>query len=135
MQRFSLIAIMERATGFEPAHDGLGSHCLTTWRCPHKSWLALVQTNLSAYNATTTVLYHARTHEHNTRTTSTRHYPYALRITSLTSCATCFTCLSSIFSGTSSLVPRNAGRPFASSPISVSERTELRIASVASVCA
>ncbi len=25
---------MERATGFEPADDGLGSHCLTTWRCP-----------------------------------------------------------------------------------------------------
>ena len=26
---------LERATGFEPADDGLGSHCLTTWRCPH----------------------------------------------------------------------------------------------------
>ena len=26
--------ILERATGFEPADDGLGSHCLTTWRCP-----------------------------------------------------------------------------------------------------
>ena len=26
--------VLERATGLEPANDGLGSRCLTTWRCP-----------------------------------------------------------------------------------------------------
>ena len=26
---------MERATGFEPAHHGLGSHCRTAWLRPH----------------------------------------------------------------------------------------------------
>lgn len=28
------IGVLERATGFEPAHDGLGSRCLTTWLYP-----------------------------------------------------------------------------------------------------
>ena len=32
--RRARLTSMERATGFEPADDGLGSHCLTTWRCP-----------------------------------------------------------------------------------------------------